>query len=488
MGFKVSSSFLRFLTMGALGVQQTMSQLEGLGFYPIELERYCASNKIWSTKVKRLRLPDLISVRTGLRVEVRTKSDLKIRMSDAPNNPDRVWDAGLRDEDLIAFIACHSKEEVIWPAQSAIFFQVSDLRDSISTSNLGSPKSASEGAERDRTWPGTVPKQNGEVLSVEEERIRTILASGRRQTYNIRGKTPYVQQGEEFVGQETIIAGTVSRIINVNDRLTSTWEPLELFGSRNDLDRYSATKVLPYLENVSDYEKINSLEDAIDNEEEDRVALEMGSSLARLGSNKGFDFVLQAIRNPSESFIPMEAVFILSEIGDNQSASELENIATSNQYAENELRQAAVWGLGKAGTKSYDKLIQFLGDGEDDVAMHAITAFDSETPNATIDQLVTLLANGNLRQKAAACEVLKLINTEYVINQLIQAVLQDSDDKSWAITALGQQSPDAVRIALQNNPLLDQIQPILHLSPQENWLKPDAKNQDLHFLLNQNIY
>jgi hypothetical protein len=89
MGFKTDTSFLRFLTMGALGVQQTMKQLAGMGFEPIELERYCASNKIWMTKVKRLRLPDVLCVRTGLRVEIRAKSDLKIRMSDAPANPTR---------------------------------------------------------------------------------------------------------------------------------------------------------------------------------------------------------------------------------------------------------------------------------------------------------------------------------------------------------------------------------------------------------------
>src|ERR1700693_6490562 len=106
MGFKADNSFLRFLSMGALGVRQTMKQLAGMGFVPIELERDGASNKIWATKVKRLRLPDVLCVRTGLRVEVRAKSDLKIRMSDAPTNPDRRWHSGLRDTDLSAFIAC----------------------------------------------------------------------------------------------------------------------------------------------------------------------------------------------------------------------------------------------------------------------------------------------------------------------------------------------------------------------------------------------
>src|SRR6266852_5893227 len=99
MGFKTDTSFLRFLSMGAIGVRQTMKQLRARRFEPIELERYCGSNKIWMTKVKRLRLPDVLCVRTGLRLEVRAKSDLKIRMSDAPGNPDRRWDVGMRDED-----------------------------------------------------------------------------------------------------------------------------------------------------------------------------------------------------------------------------------------------------------------------------------------------------------------------------------------------------------------------------------------------------
>src|ERR1700730_3030356 len=106
MGFKVDTSFLRFLTMGALRVRQVAAELKQRGFEPIELERYCTSNKIWATKVKRLRLPDLLCVRTGLRAEVRAKRALKIRMSDAPQNPDRVWNAGLRNEDVVALIAC----------------------------------------------------------------------------------------------------------------------------------------------------------------------------------------------------------------------------------------------------------------------------------------------------------------------------------------------------------------------------------------------
>ena len=123
MGFKVDASFLRFLTMGALGVRRVASELKARGFDPIELERYCSSNKIWTTKIKRLRLPDLLCVRTGLRIEVRAKSNLMIRMSDAPNNPERRWGAGLRDEDVVALIACSEGPESPVPADGAVYFR-----------------------------------------------------------------------------------------------------------------------------------------------------------------------------------------------------------------------------------------------------------------------------------------------------------------------------------------------------------------------------
>lgn len=127
MGFKADTSFLRFLSMGAVGVRQTMSQLRSAGFQPIELERYCGSNKIWATKVKRLRLPDVLCVKTGLRLEIKAKSALTIKMSDAENNPDRRWDVGLRDTDLIAYITVNDQDGVPVPAAKAVFFETKDL-------------------------------------------------------------------------------------------------------------------------------------------------------------------------------------------------------------------------------------------------------------------------------------------------------------------------------------------------------------------------
>lgn len=489
MGFKADASFLKFLTMGAVGVQQVVKQLRDLGFQPIELERYCASNKIWTTKVKRLRLPDLLCIKTGLRIEAKGKSDLTVKMSHAEHNLDRSWDAGLNPQDLIAFIKCYT-EDTICAAESALFFAVGDLQANIHSAKLGPPKSASEGAERDLTWPCIVAKKDGEVLDVDpiNGKIKTKPDEGRKYTYTLRGKTPYVAAGDRYKAFESILAGTLSGPVDVRQRLNDTWNPFDLLNSEIDIDRYAATKAIPFLETNPANDAVNILEGLIDNEVDERVALEMASSLTRLNSQKGFDFICHKIENPTEAYIPMEATFILTEIANNPSIQIMESLAGNHDFVGNEIRQAAVWGLGKAGAKAYNKLIQFIDEDEDEVALHAIAAFGNDTDNATIDNLIELLVSGNPRQKAAACKSLSMIQSDYVINQLKQAAENSPGQKSWIIASLGQQTPKNVRLALANSPLLEQTQPLFHMSKYENWLATTEKDTDLKFLVAQSIF
>lgn len=275
MGFKADSSFLKFLSMGAAGARQVMAQMRKAGFEPIELERYCTSNKIWSTKVKRLRLPDLLCVRTGLRVEVRAKSDLKIRMSDALSNPDRRWHSGLRNSDLSAFIACEDSDGTPMPAIEAVIFKVDELKKSENTAQLGPPKSASEGAERDRTWPSIVPTRSGVVEAVGNGQIRVSMdadneRSARSQTYALRDKVAYVEPFERFVGNASIIAGTPPRRAVLKDYKNDTYKPLDAIGARDAVDRYAAVKSLPFRPDLKDH-AAGAIEKRLDVEEDARA-------------------------------------------------------------------------------------------------------------------------------------------------------------------------------------------------------------------------
>lgn len=345
MGFKADTSFLRFLTMGTVGVRQTMRQLAAAGFRPIELERYCGSNKIWATKVKRLRLPDVLCVNTGLRVEVRAKSNLKIRMSDASNNPERRWDAGLRDDDLAAFIACFETETGYRPAEEAVLFTIKALRDTAGLSTLGPPKSASEGAERDRTWPATIPSRDGSVESCDAEKLIVMMQGDekppRRQTYRLSGKKIYVTPGERFKAEASILAGVPESTASLAAYLARRYDPIRDLQSPNDVDRYAAVKALPYREDLRS-QAVSALEELLARETEERVVLEAAGAAAALGSLLGEERINRVLRRQGRADLRMEAVLILTELESAFAREELRGIVADRELAGDEIRQAAV--------------------------------------------------------------------------------------------------------------------------------------------------
>lgn len=487
MGLKTDTSFLRFLSMGALGVRQTMKQLTGMGFQPIELERYCASNKIWMTKVKRLRLPDLLCVRTGLRLEVRAKSDLKIRMSDAPNNPDRTWDAGLRDDDVAAFIAITEEAGGQRPADEAVFFSIGALRASVATSTLGPPKSASEGAERDRTWPAIIPSSNGTVESVTAEKLVVSMASAaggaRKQTYTLKGKNTYVHSGDSFKGEVSILAGAPEKTANISAFLHQAYDPLAGLREPNAVDRYAAAKSLSYREDLVSA-AVPALESLLKTETEERVALEAAGASATLGSELGQDYIGKVLWGDGRKDLRMEAVLILTELASPFARRELIQVASDNKLAGDEIRQAAVWGLGKTGLKAYDQILPFIGDADENLALHAIAAFGSDTPEGVIRQIVSELVTADSRRASAASETLRLIANETVLKCLIEAAASGHD---WVLATLGRLPSALVKAAIVNSELMKRIAPMLLMGGGANWLASEDRVMDIAFLTKQNL-
>lgn len=493
MGFKADTSFLRFLTMGAKGVHQTMNQLTGIGFMPIELERYCGSNKIWATKVKRLRLPDILCVKTGLRVEVRAKSDLKIRMSDAPANPDRVWDAGLRDDDLVAFIACFDTLGGPTPATEATFFTVDSLRKSVHMSKLGPPKSASEGAERDRTWPATVPSRDGRILEVTPTKIvvemfATSNQPSRNQSYALNGKSAYLRPGDTFKGGASFLSGGPSSMANLTAYLKQTYDPFAALQSGNAVDRYAAVKSFP--RRRDDVSKVRpAIEQFIAQEPEDRVKLEAAGSATCYGSSLGQDTISEFIwTDKHSSELRMEAVLILTELGDGKFARDtLRKIAAHSNFAGDELRQAAVWGLGKAGLKAYQDLLPFIRDPEENVVLHAIAGFGADVSDAVIESLVRELTHGDERTAPAASETLRHIGTEAVLRALTKAYDEAPQARDWILATLGRMPPAVITERLKGLSLMRTLAPMLLVAPGANWLSSEEMDINISFLFKQNI-
>lgn len=489
MGFKVDTSFLRFLTMGALGVRQVAKELANRGFEPIELERYCGSNKIWATKVKRLRLPDLLCIQTGMRAEVRAKSDLKIRMSDAPNNPDRVWDAGQRDEDIVALIACRNGDDGPEPANEAVYFSVKALRDSVSMSKLGPPKSASEGAERDRTWPATVPSRPGRVISVNHEKLVVMMEGDgnepRRQTYTLNGRHPYVSPEDRFEADISILAGAPAAMADLIAHLGDKYDPLADIGSGSPVDRYAAVKALRFREDLHK-DGLPVLEGVLDTEGEIRVALEAAGSAAFIGSGKAEQFIEDVLWNHQTREMGMEAILILTELKTAFAREHLRRVAGDAQFQGDERRQAAIWGLGKLGAKAYADLLPFISDEEENAAFHAIAAFGDDTPAEVIDSLIALLTAGDPQEAPAASEALRVIGSPLAVERLASAA-NGGGNTDWVLATIGRMPPDLVRAQLNGNALLERLEPMLLVAHGANWLAREEATTDLTFLLKQNL-
>ncbi|MDE0100018.1 MAG: hypothetical protein OXM87_10500 [Truepera sp.] len=426
-----------------------------------------------------------------MRTEVRAKTNLEIRMSDSPTKPDRAWDTGLRDDDIVALITCFDTGDGPEPANDAVYFTVGALRASVDRSKLGPPKSASEGAERDLTWRATVPTRDGTVLEVTDERLIVQMNAdaerpARRQTYTLRGKSVYVSPGNTFTAQTTILAGEPHELADLSAYLPRRYTPLDDLQASTDVDRYAAVKALRFREDPRS-QIIPALEDFIRRETEERVALEAAGSAAALGSELGQEQIARFVwDNDTRPELRMEAVLILGELGHNSFTREqLNRIVADARFKGDELQQAAVWELGKAGLKCYEDLLPFIDNADENLALHAIGAFGTDTPRPVITRLVQDLISGDLRRAQAASEVLRIVASDDVLLTLAEAAnATPLTIPDWVSATLGRLPPALVRSRLQGTPLLHSIEPILLATEGASWLT----SEDITFLSKQNIF
>jgi hypothetical protein len=496
MGFKADSSFLRFLTMGALGTRHVIEELKSAGFKPVELERYSTSNKIWSTKIKRLRLPDLLCVRTGMRVEVRAKSKLEIKMSHAPNNADRHWDTGLRDEDVVALVVCNDDGPPMATRGRSTYFNVDVLRRSVDAGQLSGLKAASEGSEQALSWPSVVSKRPGRVASVTAERLGVVWegdgAPARKHSYALKGKVPYVKAGTAFPASTMILAGTPERLADLRPYQRQAYDPLQALLSAIPVDRFAAAKALPFRDDLQQQAR-SVVEAQLGRDSDQRVALEVANAAAALGSSAGTQYIHDVLWGEDvDAPMRMEAAFIATELGrGNQrrfATDVLAAIASETaRFAANEVRQAAIWGLGHAGVRAYDRLLPFLDDPEENVAFHAIAAFGTDTPTQVVSSLVAALRGASTRKVAACSEALRLIGGEEVMRQLVAAATStEAAERAWVIATLGCLPAAKLRCALAGTSLLAELEPLL-LATSEGWLSQEDASTSLRFLSKQSL-
>ena len=182
--FKSDTSFLEKISMGAIGTQRVFENLCEQGHRPIELERGSMSYKIWkSIKIKRIRVPDILCINCNRRVESRAKTQLQISMSHSHSDPERSWDHGLEDGDLVALVLCRKAggSPIAWVADRLVqYVSVEKLRAAQHSGLVVDvrPKGAEEGFEARLTWPASVASASGSIVAVTDERLQYRPASG----------------------------------------------------------------------------------------------------------------------------------------------------------------------------------------------------------------------------------------------------------------------------------------------------------------------
>jgi len=435
MNFKTDWSFLEKISMGAVGTQAVINELNKHGHKVIELERYCTSNKIWSTKIKRLRMPDLICLKCGKRIESRAKSKLEVKMSDTDSNPDRRWNVGLRKEDLVAFIKCY-KGTKGWETNGVVnLFSVNSMETTENKSKLGAPKAPGEGSERDRSWPCYVPKKNGLVEEIIDDakkcQIRLKYDDGGTYTYSCKDKEYYCIKSERFIADTTIIAGVLPR----KEKIECEGGPYDFIDdvrSVNHEIRYAGVKALGFLPRTDI--GINCLYEIISNEEDIRIQLEAYASLIRLGEDVWDKFKKYAYSIKEDAY-KMEFVLILSELNHYDDGSKILCEIIDDASCFDEMRAAAIWGL-EVSEKMLEKIMQCCFSENEIISSHAIALIENN-----MKEIYTVSIIQQIRDDHTGAICLRVLTNakEVERNLIVKKFIQSADDllKKWLFFVIG---------------------------------------------------
>jgi len=149
-----------------------------------------------------------------------------------------------------------------------------------------------------------------------------------------------------------------------------------------------------------------------------------------------------------------------------------------------EIRCAAVWGLGNGACGDPDRLLEFLADPVDRVALHAAAALPNLSP-AAVRAFRRGLQSGDNRAAAISAATL---GHHRQIATLLEEASASGPGRLWALRALGdftQADVEAAAGPLLTAALRDVLMPmwIQH----EDWLRTEDNEGALHTLSDQKI-
>lgn len=367
---KTDVSFLEKISIGATGTKKVFDDLKRQKHVPIELERGSMSFKIWKgIKIKRVRVPDLLCVSCGKRVESRAKTKLQITMSHSIASPERGWDFGLNDNDFIALVSCSKvgEEPIDWRASDLVqYIQVSHLRKAFVAKKIITerPKGVEEGFETRITWPCAVASSDGRVVGINDRIKFQRTGDGRTISLVLKKKEialkPIVSVND-IVKQDQIIASIVPVIQKFDcAKNKNTCNYRKMLKSTSLSDRYAASKALSHFS--KDQQGIDALVEKM-NDQKDHIyiRLEAASSILKLGRIESLDFFKQVLQ---DTYLEnrLEGVIILGEIQNKHSLDMLiKTLLDKDQHPE--IRAGAAWALGELrNKKALEALVSVFDD------------------------------------------------------------------------------------------------------------------------------
>ncbi|TNJ39626.1 HEAT repeat domain-containing protein [Chlorobaculum thiosulfatiphilum] len=386
--FKSDDSFLRKLAVGAAGTNATINRLIEMGFNPIELERGSTGFKIWKKiKIKRVRVPDILCLNTGIRFESRGKTKLEISMSHSLNDPKRAWDAGMRDDDLVSIVVFEQNDDSpieLKQVSPVHFVSVREMRQAFAAGQVSitQPKGVEEGSEIRVMWTCAAANQRSVVQAVEPRRISlTPISMMRRQFIQLsrsKGKIALLPQIE--VGETVEANQIVAAVVPVNTSIqcpVSVGEAyfVDKLVSVNLSERYAAAKALRYRGYTTAKPILESR--MTDIEEDIYVQLEAAAALAAYDDPNGWAFIENKLRS-SAMMVPLETqletVIVASEIPKSRSEQLLIQVLRDSQR-EDELRAGAAWALGQfVTTTSATALVETFNSSPLEIKVEAARA------------------------------------------------------------------------------------------------------------------
>lgn len=480
LAFKPDSSFFRKIALGAVGARQVSQALQRYQHRMAELERGSTDTKLWKdVKRKRVRIPDLVCLRCGLRVESRAKTKESLSMSHSAADAERAWDFGMVDGDCIAFPVCIADADVSWNLGTLDsgwsywreknwvrwqvigrinYFLVQAFRSVPPTS--ASTKGVTEGSETSLVWDAKFSTRTGTVDTVDGSRVRVRRGSdGHVHTWRIPEGMPIHVVTGETIEEKQVIASDVSPMTaqqlacpgRVADDHIRT-----LLQSRERTQRFTGIKLARLIrQNEHTAAARNLLNDS---EEDFYIRLEAAVYLASIG-NEAANELFEPFLGSTDRQVQLEAVIALGETNTPDAVQILCRILDS-QERPYFLRSAAAWSLSKIGGEpAIERLVRAFADVDTDIrgeALEGIVAIGGPA----IPHLLERLGEIDERVAAGCAEALRRKRGELDANaiQVLSEQLRGAPSQ-WAVWLAGHLPRERVAATVAG---LERTAPQLH--------------------------